>query len=191
MLRKEHQRLFVGLHVEVELPQIADGYGVPNHAEATVGRTWNRGGRKVGYLNASCSGGRLQVKGKLKFELHGEKLQGRWTLVRMSGHEGERQEPWMLIKGNDEVARPASEYDIVEDLPDSVVARTKANTKNTKNTKATKKTKKTGELNSMSDQRQGSAQVCSLRRSVGSRSFAWATTGKIASAISLCPSALG
>jgi putative spermidine/putrescine transport system substrate-binding protein len=27
-----------------------------------------RGGRKVGYLNASCSGGRLQVKGKLKFE---------------------------------------------------------------------------------------------------------------------------
>lgn len=57
-----------GYHVEVELPQIADGYGVPTLAEATVGRTWNRGGRKVGYLNASCSGGRLQVKGKLKFE---------------------------------------------------------------------------------------------------------------------------
>jgi hypothetical protein len=57
-----------GYHVEVELPQIADGYGVPTLAEAKVGRTWNRGGRKVGYLNASCSGGRLQVKGKLKFE---------------------------------------------------------------------------------------------------------------------------
>src|SRR5690348_12569518 len=61
-------------------------------------------------------------KGKLKFELHGEKLHGRWTLVRMSGHEGERQEPWMLIKGNDEEARPAAEYDIVEDLPGSVLA---------------------------------------------------------------------
>jgi len=28
--------------------------------------------------------------GKLKFELHGEKLHGRWTLVRMHGREGER-----------------------------------------------------------------------------------------------------
>lgn len=57
-----------GYHVEVQLPEIAEGYGVPTLAEATVGRTWNRGGRKVGYLSASCSGGRLQVKGRLKFE---------------------------------------------------------------------------------------------------------------------------
>src|SRR5437763_145614 len=28
--------------------------------------------------------------GKLKFELHGEKLRGRWNLVRMGGHEQER-----------------------------------------------------------------------------------------------------
>lgn len=57
-----------GFHIEVALPEIADGYGAPTLAEATVGRTWNRGGRKVGYLNAHCSGGRLQVKGKLYFE---------------------------------------------------------------------------------------------------------------------------
>ncbi|HUJ00798.1 MAG TPA: non-homologous end-joining DNA ligase [Usitatibacter sp.] len=62
-------------------------------------------------------------EGKLKFELQGEKLHGRWTLVRMHGHEDERQEPWLLIKENDEEARPASEYDITEALPGSVNAK--------------------------------------------------------------------
>lgn len=36
-------------------------------------------------------------EGKLKFELKGTKLTGRWTLVRMRG-KGEKQEPWLLIK---------------------------------------------------------------------------------------------
>ena len=61
-------------------------------------------------------------QGKLKFELHGEKLQGRWTLVRMRGRGNERQEPWLLIKERDETARSAAEYDITEALPDSVNA---------------------------------------------------------------------
>src|SRR6185503_1724911 len=60
-------------------------------------------------------------RGKLKFELHGEKLRGRWNLVRMRSREVERQEPWLLIKENDEEARPAAEYDIVEDMPGSVL----------------------------------------------------------------------
>src|SRR6476619_4290532 len=47
--------------------------------------------------------------GKLKFRLHGKKLHGGWTLVRMHGREGERQEPWLLIKERDDEARPASE----------------------------------------------------------------------------------
>ena len=59
--------------------------------------------------------------GKLKFELRGEKLRGRWNLVRMHGRAGEKQEPWLLIKENDEDARPGSGYDVVEDLPDSVL----------------------------------------------------------------------
>jgi hypothetical protein len=57
-----------GYHLEVGLPPIADGYGTPTLAEATIGMTRTRGGKKVGYLNAYCSGGRLQVKGKLNFE---------------------------------------------------------------------------------------------------------------------------
>jgi len=62
-------------------------------------------------------------KGKLKFELHGEKLRGRWNLVRINNRKGERQEPWRLIKEKDEEARPATEYDIVANLPESVLGK--------------------------------------------------------------------
>ncbi len=58
--------------------------------------------------------------GKLKFELRGHKLSGQWTLVRMKGREGERQEPWLLIKERDAHARPASEFSVVDEMPDSV-----------------------------------------------------------------------
>jgi len=58
--------------------------------------------------------------GKLKFELHGQKLQGRWTLVRMHGRERERQPPWLLIKEADGLERNAADFDIVQAMPDSV-----------------------------------------------------------------------
>jgi bifunctional non-homologous end joining protein LigD len=61
--------------------------------------------------------------GKLKFDLDGEKLRGRWNLVRMHGRAGERQEPWLLIKERDDEARAAADYDILEDMPDSVLAK--------------------------------------------------------------------
>lgn len=57
-----------GYRAQVELPQIAEGYGAPTLAEATVGRTRKRGGKTVGYLNAHCAGGRLQVHGTLSFD---------------------------------------------------------------------------------------------------------------------------
>ncbi|MDA7418735.1 DNA ligase D [Xenophilus arseniciresistens] len=60
--------------------------------------------------------------GKLKFELRGHKLQGRWTLVRMHGkaRQEERQPAWLLIKEQDAQARPLDEYDLTEAEPDSV-----------------------------------------------------------------------
>ncbi len=60
------------------------------------------------------------AKGKLKFELQGEKLSGVWNLVRtrMDG----KKEQWFLIKSNDEVARPENEYDIVAEQPHSVLS---------------------------------------------------------------------
>jgi bifunctional non-homologous end joining protein LigD len=42
--------------------------------------------------------------GKLSFVLHGEKLNGRFSLVRLHGSKGKR-ENWLLIKGRDEFAR--------------------------------------------------------------------------------------
>ena len=58
-------------------------------------------------------------KGNLKFEIHGHKMHGRWVLVRMKGR-GEKQEGWLLIKENDEYARPSEEFSVVDEMPDSV-----------------------------------------------------------------------
>ena len=60
--------------------------------------------------------------GKLKFELHGEKLKGGWTLVRMHGRGGESHEPWLLIKEHDEHARAEKEFDVLKALPNSVLS---------------------------------------------------------------------
>jgi bifunctional non-homologous end joining protein LigD len=57
--------------------------------------------------------------GNLKFEMHGHKMHGKWVLVRMKG-KGEKQEPWLLIKEKDEFARPASEFSVIDEMPDSV-----------------------------------------------------------------------
>jgi len=59
-------------------------------------------------------------EGRLTFTLDGEKLKGRWHLVRINRRANERQEPWLLIKANDEAARDAGEADVLEERPLSV-----------------------------------------------------------------------
>ena len=61
------------------------------------------------------------AKGHLDFRLEGEKLKGRWHLVRISKRPGERQEPWLLIKATDEAARGKNDPDILEEQSQSVV----------------------------------------------------------------------
>ncbi|MGI4758830.1 MAG: DNA ligase D [Janthinobacterium lividum] len=61
-------------------------------------------------------------KGTLKFALHGTKLHGSWTLVRMGGkaaHEGKPN--WLLIKEHDEFERPTGAPCITEEAPLSAV----------------------------------------------------------------------
>lgn len=58
-------------------------------------------------------------RGDLKFELHGHKLRGRWVLVKIKSRE-EKQNAWLLIKERDEFVRPASEFSVVDEMPDSV-----------------------------------------------------------------------
>ncbi len=60
------------------------------------------------------------AKGHLDFELEGEKLGGRWHLVRMAGKPRDKKENWLLIKGDDEAAREAGAPDILEERPESV-----------------------------------------------------------------------
>jgi bifunctional non-homologous end joining protein LigD len=60
--------------------------------------------------------------GKLKFVLHGEKLRGRWMLVRTGGgHTDGDKRGWLLFKERDEEAKPKS--DVLDDLPLSVSTR--------------------------------------------------------------------
>ncbi|GLR54074.1 DNA ligase D [Shinella yambaruensis] len=60
------------------------------------------------------------AKGHLEFTLDGEKLHGRWHLVRMHGKPGEKRENWLLIKGDDEFAMPDGDDDLLDERPESV-----------------------------------------------------------------------
>jgi bifunctional non-homologous end joining protein LigD len=58
-------------------------------------------------------------KGELKFQLHGEKLKGKWALVRIKGDD---PKAWLLVKDKDEHARSSDELDIVAARPESVLS---------------------------------------------------------------------
>lgn len=57
-------------------------------------------------------------KGHLDFALHGDKLGGRWHLVRLKPRPGEKRDNWLLIKSDDDFARPGE--DILAEAPQSV-----------------------------------------------------------------------
>jgi bifunctional non-homologous end joining protein LigD len=57
-------------------------------------------------------------RGKLEFSLDGEKLHGRWLLVRTRSDAGKPQ--WLLRKVADDEARPAADGSIVVERPESV-----------------------------------------------------------------------
>jgi bifunctional non-homologous end joining protein LigD len=61
-------------------------------------------------------------KGRLSFELDGEKLHGFWHLVRMKRKPGEKRNNWLLIKAHDKAAREAGDKDILEQKPRSAVS---------------------------------------------------------------------
>ncbi len=60
--------------------------------------------------------------GKLRFELHGEKLHGESALVAVPAKRA-KQPQWLLIKIKDAEARPGDGAAITEELPQSVVSR--------------------------------------------------------------------
>ena len=114
-LDPEDKRLAV--HVEDHPLSYGDFEGVIPRGQYGGGTVivWDRGTwRPVGDAR------RGYRKGHLEFELDGEKLRGRWHLVRMHGKPGESRENWLLIKGEDEEARHRGGADILEERPESV-----------------------------------------------------------------------
>ena len=61
-------------------------------------------------------------KGHLQFALEGSRLKGSWHLVRIRPRQGERTDPWLLIKSEDAFARPAGAAEIVAEETTSYVS---------------------------------------------------------------------
>ncbi|MCL6742073.1 DNA ligase D [Sphingomonas sp. RB56-2] len=59
-------------------------------------------------------------EGHLHFTLEGERMKGEWVMFRLNGKPGERQEPWMLKKVDDEFAKPDEGDALVEHCVTSV-----------------------------------------------------------------------
>jgi len=63
-------------------------------------------------------------EGSLKFVMHGAKMKGKWTLVRMGGKAASERKPnWLLIKEHDEFERGKDDPPITEQAPNSAVTK--------------------------------------------------------------------
>jgi bifunctional non-homologous end joining protein LigD len=60
--------------------------------------------------------------GSLKFIMHGEKMKGKWALIRMGGKAANERKPnWLLIKEHDQFERGESDPSVTEEEPNSAV----------------------------------------------------------------------
>jgi bifunctional non-homologous end joining protein LigD len=60
--------------------------------------------------------------GSLKFILHGEKMRGKWALIRMGGKAANERKPnWLLIKEHDEFERGENDPSVTDEEPNSAV----------------------------------------------------------------------
>jgi bifunctional non-homologous end joining protein LigD len=111
----EEKRLAV--HVEDHPLEYADFEGVipaGNYGAGSV-IVWDRGW--YGSFKPEPLSEQYE-RGKLELELHGFKLRGRWTLVRMGGR-GKGGKEWLLLKKADGAA---TEDEMVDRYPESVIS---------------------------------------------------------------------
>jgi bifunctional non-homologous end joining protein LigD len=107
----------LAMHVEDHPLEYAGFEGIipPNQYGAGTVLLWDRGywdplgDPRVGYR-----------KGRLKFRLEGNKLQGLWNLVRMDSHGKTGKDSWLLIKEKDKEARTGNGRDITQTRTESV-----------------------------------------------------------------------
>lgn len=62
------------------------------------------------------------AEGHLKFDLFGERLRGRWMLVRTKGYGGSKRDSWLLFKEHDDQERPRPEFDATAEWMTSVAS---------------------------------------------------------------------
>ncbi len=103
----------IAVHVEDHPLDYADFQGTIPDGQYGAGKveTWDRGTWEP--LDDPEAGMR---KGELKFVLHGNRLNGRFTLVRLKSRPGQRsrQDNWLLIKGHDEAERAGADATAIE-----------------------------------------------------------------------------
>ncbi len=107
----------LAMHVEDHPLEYGDFEGVipPRQYGSGTVLLWDRG-----HWEPQGDAETAYRQGKLKFQLHGEKLHGGWMLVRSHGGKYGGDKSWLLIKENDEYARSGADAHIVETEPDSV-----------------------------------------------------------------------
>ncbi len=110
----------LAVHVEDHPIDYGDFEGIIPKGEYGGGTVmiWDRG-----FWRPEGDPAKGYAKGHLAFELDGEKLHGRWHLVRTKPRPGDKKEQWLFFKSDDDDARPEAEEDILEAAPDSVATR--------------------------------------------------------------------
>lgn len=107
----------LAMHVEDHPLEYGEFEGVipPKQYGAGTVMVWDRG-----TWLPTTDPGEAYAKGRLKFQLHGGKLEGGWNLVRSrSSQYGDKS--WLLFKEADDFARLGPEALITQDRPDSVI----------------------------------------------------------------------
>ena len=105
----------LAVHVEDHPLEYGDFEGTIPKGEYGGGTVivWDRG-RWI--ADRGCAQGLCQ--GPSRVRARRREAGGRWHLVRMAGKPREKRENWLLIKGEDEAARPESAPDILDERPE-------------------------------------------------------------------------
>jgi bifunctional non-homologous end joining protein LigD len=106
----------LAVHVEDHPIDYGDFEGVIPRGEYGGGTVmiWDRG-----FWRPEGDPAKGYAKGHLAFDLDGDKLHGRWHLIRTKPRPGQKKEQWLLFKSDDAHAHPG-DRDILEEAPDSV-----------------------------------------------------------------------
>ncbi len=108
----------LAMHVEDHPLEYGEFEGVipPKQYGAGTVMVWDRG-----TWTPTTDPDEAYAKGRLKFELHGEKLKGGWNLVRSRSGKYGGDKSWLLFKEADDFARLGPEALITEDRAQSVI----------------------------------------------------------------------